>query len=335
MRHITIKFIGLCFGFFLLSGCATFQFYQQPFGERPDVQVFIQQVSAKDNFNPQYLTYLFNQVTPSKPVLKSIKKPQEFNMTWPAYRAIFISPERAEEGAQFWEQNANTLAIAQKRYGVPPQIIVAIIGVETRYGRFEGKFRVIDALSSLAFNYQHRSHYFKYELEQYLLLTRENGLNPLDLYGSYAGAVGKSQFMPDNYRQYAICADGGHHADLWHNNNDVILSTANYFKQDGWQPGKLVAVQAYVVNNHYLVLDTKETKPIYTVGQLEKYGIRPKVYLPPSQHVNFMIFETETGPQFWLGLPNFNTIMKYNPSTFYSMTVYQLSEAILTAKEKI
>lgn len=334
MRFNTIKLIALVSSFFILSGCASLQF-NQPFGERPDVQHFIQYVSVKDNFNPHQLTYIFNQVRPSRPAITSISKPHEFCMTWPAYSAIFLTPERAEQGAEFWRENAAELQFAQQRYGVSPQIIVAILGVETRYGSLDGKFRVIDALSSLAFNYHHRRQFFQYELEQYLLLTRDAGLDPLSLYGSYAGAVGEPQFMPDSYRRYAVCATGGNHADLWHNNKDVILSVANYFQAKGWQAGQPVAVRAVVFGNRYLDLNTSSLKPIYTVGELAKDGVRPVTPLSPYLPVNFMVFDTENGPEYWLGLPNFYTITKYNPSAFYSMAVYQLSEMILAAKEKM
>ncbi len=311
-----------------LSGCATTT--NQPYAERPDVQAFIQHVSVKDHFDQQQLTMLFYNVKPNPAVLNAMGKPSEHVSPWVVYRGIFITPDRVQEGAIFWEKHQQTLAYAQHKYGVPPQIIVAILGVETRFGRIQGNYNVLDTLSTLAFDYPRRSHFFKYELEQYLILLRDAQFDPYHLNGSYAGAFGEPQFMPDDYLKYAVSATGNKYPNLWTSADDSILSIANYFHAYGWQPGRIVAVRVNVVGQGFYKLDNfSSLKPIYTVGQLAQYGITPVVHLSPTERVNFMVFMSPQGPEFWLGLQNFHVITGYNPSAFYAMTVYQLSQAIL------
>lgn len=310
-----------------LSGCAN---TYQPYAERPDVQAFIQQVSAKDHIDQQQLTLLFYHVKPNPAVLNAMGKPSERVSPWVVYSGIFITPKRAHEGALYWQKHEQTLARAQQKYGIPPQIIVAILGVETSYGRMQGNYNVLDTLTTLAFDYPRRSHFFKYELEQYLILLRDSHLNPYQLNGSYAGAFGEPQFMPDTYLQYAVSANGNKYPNLWTNDDDTIFSVANNFKSYNWQQGQPVAVRANVVGQKYYALDNwRSLKPIYTVGQLAQYGITPVVPLPANQRVNFMIFMSAQGPEFWLGLQNFHVITGYNPSAYYAMSVYQLSQAIL------
>lgn len=332
MLRTIISFWGILLFCIALSGCATIN-TNQPYAERSDVQAFIQHVSQKDHFNQQQLTELFYHVKPNPAVLRAMGKPSEHVSPWIVYRGIFITPDRAKDGANFWAQHEQTLAYAQRKYGVPPQIILGILGVETRYGRIEGNYNVLDTLSTLAFDYPRRASFFKYELEQYLILLREAQFNPYQLSGSYAGAFGEPQFMPDDYLEYAVSASGKQFPNLWTNDDDTILSVANYFKKHGWQPGQPVAVRANVFGEQYLALDNiRSLKPIYTIGQLEQYGITPVVHLPPNQPANFMVFMSPQGPEFWLGLNNFHTITRYNPSAYYAMTVYQLSQAILAQR---
>lgn len=319
--------LGCLFACLFLSGCAN---TYQPYAERPDVQAFIQHVSAKDNIDQQQLTLLFYHVKPNPAVINAMGKPSEHVSPWVVYRGIFITPKRAKEGAIFWENHERTLAYAQQKYNVPPQIIIAILGVETNYGRIQGNYNVLDTLTTLAFDYPHRSQFFKYELEQYLILLRDTHYNPYQLSGSYAGAFGEPQFMPDTYLEYAVSASGNRYPNLWTNDDDSILSIANNFKAYHWQLGQPVAVRANVVGQRYYSLDNwRSLKPIYTVGQLAQYGITPVVPLPANQRVNFMIFMSAQGPEFWLGLQNFHVITSYNPSAYYAMSVYQLSQAIL------
>lgn len=234
MHHQFWK-ISFLFSFvLLLSGCASCDDYHGRFGERQDVQAFIQRVSDKDHFDAQKLTGVFNQVNPKRMIVKSEKHPHETTMTWQKYRAVFLTPEHIERGKEFWCAHEQTLSLAQKRYGVDPEIIIGILGVETDYGKYLGKFKAMDALSTLAFNYPRREHYFQSELEEYLLLTRDLNKDPLSIPASYAGALGLPQFMPSNYRHLAVSKDGGT-PDLFNNPDDAILSVANYFHHKGWR----------------------------------------------------------------------------------------------------
>jgi membrane-bound lytic murein transglycosylase B len=281
----TIKyfiFISLLGLLSLLTGCAS------NFSKRPDVQNFIQHVSEKDNFSDAYLTNLFNQVHPRPVFVHRENTAVERHASWQHYRAIFMTRRRIEDGREFWRAHQATLNQAQQEYGVDPAIIVGIIGVETEYGEYMGKFRVIDSLSTLAFNYPSRQYYFKNELEQYLLLTRELNQNPLDLYGSYAGAMGYPQFMPTAYRTLAVSQTPGKSANLFNNPDDAILSVANYFHHDGWYANKRVAV-------------------------------------PLRRHQPGAVL---FGDQYWHLYHNFDVIKRYNDSNYYAMAVYQLGQKI-------
>lgn len=276
----------LFIGIILLTGCAS------SFGERPDVQAFIQHVSQQDNFNQEKLTALFNQVHPREIYVSHTQAPQEKTASWSHYRAIFITRERINDGVQFWREHERTLQKAQREYGVDPAIIVGIIGVETEYGKFMGNDRVMDSLSTLAFNYPPREAFFKNELEQYLLLTREMHVDPMSLYGSYAGAVGLPQFMPSSYRSLAVSDTPGQMPNLWNNPDDAILSVANYFHQKGWYFNKRPAVPSQRCYRHDVMF----------------------------------------GDQCWHLYHNFYVIMRYNDSTYYAMAVYQLANAIRQEK---
>jgi membrane-bound lytic murein transglycosylase B len=279
-------FIFLISSLTLISGCAS------NLGYRPDVKSFIQEVSQKDNFSESYLTNLFNQVHPRPVFVHKENTAAERTQSWSHYRATFMTRRRIEAGRVFWRNHQATLNRAQQQYGVDPAIIVGIIGVETEYGEYMGNYRVIDSLSTLAFNYPSRQAFFQSELEQYLLLTRELNTNPLHLYGSYAGAMGYPQFMPSNYRSLAVSATPGKQPDLFHNPDDAILSVANYFHSKGWYANK-----------------------------------RPAVPLQSHQPDSVLF-----GNQYWHLSHNFDVIKRYNSSNYYAMAVYQLGEAIKQGK---
>jgi membrane-bound lytic murein transglycosylase B len=270
MKHI--KKIIVMFSLFLLSGCATTTTYNNTgFGNRSDVQAFIQKVSNKDDFNSKKLTTLFNQVTPRTTFVSQTQKPRETSVTWEEYRSIFLTAEKIQNGIQFWNAHAAMLDKAQTEYGVDPEIIVGIIGVETDYGKYLGKYRVIDSLSTLAFNYPRRADFFQNELENYLLLTRDLKADPLSLYGSYAGAVGLPQFMPSNYRTLAVSANGKS-ADLWHNSDDAILSVANYFHHKGWQENAPIAVRLAKYNQETVNFDQEHWLLYSNFEVIKKYN---------------------------------------------------------------
>jgi len=304
---------------------------KQDVATRTDVQQFIGEMVKKHDFDADKLTALFRQVELRQKIVDAITRPAE-GKPWYQYRPIFVTKTRINEGVTFWNENRETLERAEKEYGVPPEIIVAIIGVETRYGRHKGGYRVMDSLSTLAFEYPKRSKFFRSELEQYLLLTREEELDPLSIKGSYAGAMGKPQFISSSYRRYAVDFDGDGKRDLWNNTVDAIGSVANYFKRHKWQPGGKVVVPAIVGSNHIQVLVKKGYKPHSTITELRKRGATAKSKLDPNTMGALLELKTLAGREHWLALNNFYVITRYNHSPLYAMAVYQLGQAIISKR---
>ena len=235
----------------------------------------------------------------------------------------------------FYREHRATLERAERETGVPAEIIVAIIGVETYYGRIAGSYRVIDALSTLAFDYPRRSEFFTSELKHYLILTRDQGMDPLVLKGSYAGAMGYGQFMPSSYRSYAIDFDGDEKADIWNNPVDAIGSVANYFKAHGWNPGGEVVVAARAEGEvpEEMMSRGRKLKPRFTVAEFAAAGLVPTTATDPAAEAIGIEFELADGMEYWLGLHNFYVITRYNHSAMYAMSVYQLSQRIAAGLE--
>lgn len=311
---------------------ATTALDEQIVTDRDDVKVFIQEMVDKHKFDAQKLTALFKDVTLKQKIVDAISRPAE-GKPWHQYRPIFVTKTRIKEGITFWNENEATLIAAEKKYGVPPEIIVAIIGVETRYGRHKGGYRVMDSLSTLAFAYPKRSKFFRSELEHYLLLTREEKLNPIEIKGSYAGAMGKSQFISSSYRNYAVDFDGDGKRDLWNNNADAIGSVANYFKRHKWQTGGEVAAPAIVGSNHIQLLVKEGYKPHSTVTELRNRGVTAKRKVDPEALGALIELKLLAGREYWLGLNNFYVITRYNHSPLYAMAVHQLGQAIKTQRD--
>ncbi len=303
----------------------------QDVAARADVQKFIGEMVEKHDFDADKLTKLFKQVELREKIVDAITRPAE-SKSWHQYRPIFVTKTRINEGVTFWNENRETLERAEKEYGVPPEIIVAIIGVETRYGRHKGSYRVMDSLSTLAFQYPKRSKFFRSELEQYLLLTREENIEPLTIKGSYAGAMGKPQFISSSYRHYAIDFDGDGKRDLWNNTVDAIGSVANYFKRHKWQPGNPIVVPAVVGSNHIQVLVKKGYKPHSTIAELRKRGATAKSKLDLNAMGALLELKTLAGREHWIALDNFYVITRYNHSPLYAMAVYQLGQAIMSKR---
>ena len=301
---------------------------QQPPAERADIRAFIDDMAKKHGFDRDALLATFAQVQLRQKVVDSITRPAEAK-PWHAYRPIFVTDTRIEEGVAFWNENSALLKRAQEEYGVPPEIIVAILGVETRYGRQKGGYRVIDSLATLAFNYPQRGDFFRSELEQYLLLTREEGLDPLAIIGSYAGAMGKAQFIASSYRRYAVDFDEDGTRDLWNNNADAIGSVANYFQRNRWQPGGMVTTRVEANGEQIPSLVGMGIKPHTPMAQLRIQGVMPEADIQPEELASLIQLETVDGPEYWLGLNNFYVITRYNRSPLYAMAVYQLGQAIL------
>ena len=297
----------------------------------PAALAMVDELVAEEGFDRDQLLRVFADAERQQSILEAIARPAEKTKPWYEYRAIFLTEKREKEGLEFFAEHAETLARAEETYGVPAEIIVAIIGVETLYGRIMGSYRVIDALATLAFDYPKRSPFFTKELKSYLMLTREQGFDPLTLKGSYAGAMGYGQFMPSSYLSYAVDFDGDEIIDIWNNPVDAIGSVANYFKRHGWRTDGPVVSAADASDEapqDWFVSSRKDLKPVRTVAQFAEAGIVPRVEIDPAAMATAMKFELEDGYEYWLGLPNFYVITRYIHSAMYAMSVYQLSQRI-------
>lgn len=298
---------------------------------------------ARHSFNKKDLTSLFSKVHLRPDIIKAISRPAEA-LPWYKYRPIFMKKSRIEGGVKFWNQHAATLARAEKTYGVPPEIIVAIIGVESFYGKHKGKHLVIEALATLAFDYPKRSRFFRSELEQYLLLTREEKVDPLSLKGSYAGAMGEPQFISSSYRHYAVDFDQDGKRDLWGNTADIIGSVANYFSEHGWKSGQAITARATLVsskidktkvsNKKIRSLVELGVKPKHSLEYIKKTGLTTKKDLPDDQLAALIKLTTKDKPEYWLALHNFYVITRYNHSELYAMAVYQLGSEIAKLRNR-
>ncbi|MCC6209036.1 MAG: lytic murein transglycosylase B [Gammaproteobacteria bacterium] len=325
MYHLVLS-LSLASG--LLCSHACLALAEEPaFSTRPDVSSFIDRMVMDHAFDRDSLAKLLDQVAPREDIIAAISRPAE-SKPWYKYRPIFLTPERIRQGAEFMAANAETLTRAEAAYGIPPEIVTAIIGVETFYGRQAGGYRVIDALATLAFDYPPRSTYFLSELEQYLLLTREEEIDPLTIKGSYAGAMGKPQFMPSSYRNFAVDFDGDSKRDLWNNTEDAIGSVARYLGEHGWEPHQPVTSLASVEGDGYQTYLDQGLMPKTSLGEMLKSGVAPVQPLPEDLSTVLIRLEGENAPEYWLGFKNFYVITRYNRSPLYAMAVYQLSEEL-------
>ncbi|TAN71085.1 MAG: lytic murein transglycosylase B [Methylobacter sp.] len=295
------------------------------------VHAFIGQMVAKHRFDESELEDLFETVEIKQDILKKIASPSE-SLPWYKYRKIFLTDARIDAGVQFWQDNAAALAAVEQRYGVPAEIIVAIIGVETLFGKNTGNHRVIDALSTLAFAYPPRSKFFLGELENFLLLCRDEHINPAEPLGSYAGAMGLPQFMPSSFINYAVDFDDDNHRDIWRDNSDVIASIGNYFAKHHWQPGQAIAVPVTAKYKNYEPVLNNDLKPDLRLAELESLNLTTSRQLPLDSKVKLLSFEQPQGKELWAALDNFYVITRYNHSPLYAMAVYQLSLSILSKK---
>jgi membrane-bound lytic murein transglycosylase B len=307
------------------------------FADRPNVQAFINTMVKKHHFNKQALTSLFNTVKIRPQIMRHINKPLE-KSTWNTYQMLFVNEWRIEHGVKFWNKYKDALARAEKIYGVPANIIVATIGVETKYGERVGEYRVIDSLSNIAFGDSTRAKFFQSELTEFLLLTREQHLDPLKVMGSYAGAIGQPQFMPSSYRYYAVNFSGSGKIDLTNDEVDVIGSIANYYKKHGWITNAPVAIPAAVIGHRYEYFLNNKSKlsKSYTINELARYGVIPKHQIKAGDLMASVIeLQNRYSNEYWLGFRNFYVIKRYNPSDLYAMAVYQLSNYISQLKGRM
>lgn len=300
--------------------------------QRADVRQFIAEVAQRQQIPPQEISAVLSRARLSSQIVAAISRPAEA-LPWHRYRQLFLQADRIQGGAQFWRENATALERANAMYGVPAEIMVAIIGVETRYGSNAGGYRVLDALATLAFDYPERAPFFRGELEQFLLLAREQKLDPLSLKGSYAGAMGTPQFIASSFRRFAVDFDSDGRIDIWNSNADAIGSVGNYFKEHGWQSGGLVALPLALDVAPVAALLSDELEPGLTPGTLAQGGIESPVPIPADNKVKLLALEMESGREHWLGFWNFYVITRYNHSVHYAMAVYQLAEDIRAAHD--
>ena len=301
--------------------------YAADYLQHPLAQKWLQQMLA-EGFTKEYLSKVLSTAKRKDSILKALARPAEARKSWQEYRSGFIRTKGIQNGNKFWQKHARALARAEREFGVPAQLIVSIIGVETRYGKVTGSYRVVDALATIGFDNQRRGEYFRNQLKEFLILCREEKLSFDEIKGSYAGAMGIGQFLPSSFRKYAIDFDGDGKKDIWKNPVDAIGSVANYFAEHGWLTDQPVVISAKVsrkidkewYNNG---LDLK-----VTLQQWRKRSIGGAERLNQRQKATLMKLIYDKKDQYWFGLQNFYVITRYNRSRFYAMAVFQLSELI-------
>lgn len=313
--------------FFLLILCAMTH-ADNTLLHRKEVQNFINQMVAHDHYNRTELEAAIKNAQFQPQIIESMDKPYE-KKNWDVYKALFITPQRVQAGIEFWQANADTLARAERQYGVPAEMIVAILGIETQYGKRQGEYRVLDALTTLAFYYPKRSSYFTKELREYFLLCRERRVSPTQYIGSYAGAIGQPQFMPSSYRHFAVDFAGSGRRDLVNDNKDVIGSVANYFREHGWTPNQYVAQPARLIGSHHAHLAVNSKRADYSYNKLVTSGVVPQPVISrhPSE-AGLIELTTANGSEYWLAYPNFYVITRYNSSPQYALAAYLLAQQL-------
>lgn len=301
-----------------------------PYSQRPEVQAFIREVVQRHGFVEKELVWLFSRVRPIEPIVRAISTPPDKSRSWQEYRTLFLNDQRIAGGVAFWQANAKALARAEKEFGVPAQYVVAIIGVETLYGRNTGKWRVVDALATLAFDYPPRAEFFRDELVQYLLLARDEGLDVFSLRGSYAGAFGIPQFMPGSARRWAVDFDGNGAVELSRSPADAVGSVANFLRKHGWQPGGEVLLPARVNGQGHRAFATGSVEPRHPVSELVSAGVRvEQADKVMAERAALIELASPGAPsEFRVGLQNFYALTRYNRSAFYASAVHDLAEAI-------
>ena len=303
------------------------------YGKREEVRQFIAEMVERHGFVGRELRKLFSRARYQPAIIRAMTPPPEAPVkSWQAYRALFVSRDRIEAGARFRARHGGALDRAAQEFGVSPEIIVAILGIETVYGRNMGAYRVIDALATLAFDFPRRSEFFRSELESFLLHARETGIDVFAAQGSYAGAFGIPQFMPGSYRRFAVDYDGDGLRDLNTSPVDAIGSVANFLKAHGWEAGRPVAARALVNGESFRELIDTGIKPTYRIADLAAFGVGMSEPLPPDAACALVELETPgQAPEYWIGLQNFYVLTRYNRSGFYAIAVLELAREIVQA----
>lgn len=296
--------------------------------KRPEIVSFVKEVAERDGLKRKAVLAILGKAEPQPKIIEAMTRPAEKVTPWWQYHDQFLTQERIDLGVEFWNEHRLTLERVSTERGIPPEYLIAIIGVETRYGRSTGKYRVLDALTTLAFDYPPRSDFFRGELEQYLLLVNEDKLNPITTTGSYAGAMGAPQFMPSTYRRYAIDADNDKKRDLWNDWDDIIASVANYLQDKGWEPGGPVLAETRLEPDPTFTINPGKLDLNETVDDLNAHGVKIDLTLPGTTQAVLISAEQKDGPAYRVGFKNFYVITRYNGSARYAMSVYDLARAI-------
>lgn len=329
------------------SVLALFGFFSPPAGavslaDHPALVRFIDSLVEHYGFDRAALQRLFAAASVQPRIVAAMQQPREAR-PWYAYRRGFLNEERVNLGVRYWRNHQETLARAERVYGVPPELIVAIIGVESRYGIHQGSHSVLDALLTLTLDYPRRADFFRNELEEFLLLTRELHLDPSKVKGSYAGALGIPQFIASSYRHYAVDFDNDNQRDLFGDSDDAIGSVANFLNRHGWAAGQPVADPARVEGSRNSLLKQLGTEPVLTVREWLDYGVSPQLgrtrdgsqaERDDEQEAALIALRGQSGPLYHLGYSNFYVITRYNQSDNYAMAVYQLARMIRSRYQK-
>jgi len=295
---------------------------------RQDVAAFVQRIAAETSYTEQELVDLFGSVEKQEHLFAKLDRPAEKELQWYQYKGIFIKDKRIDLGVKFWRENRELLTEVSEKTGVPTEIIVAIIGVETFYGIYRGKDPVFDSLVTLAFDYPRRAKFFTVELEQFLLLAKEQGFDARALRGSYAGAMGMPQFISSSYRNYAIDFDQDGQTNLFDSIPDIAGSVANYFVKHGWQRDGRVARPLEATDGNSADSLDPGVKPSYTWAELKQNGLVSQFTISEETPVALVRLQQKDRAEYWVGFQNFYVITRYNHSELYAMAVYQLAKLI-------
>ena len=323
-----MKKLVLILGLFTAPVTSALEITEGDYQGRKDVVEFVQRMAAETDYSETELVALFSQVKKQSHLFAKLDKPAEKELDWYQYRGIFIKDKRISRGVEFWKKHRELLTEVSEKTGVPPEIIVAIIGVETFYGIYKGKDPVFDSLVTLAFDYPRRAKFFTRELEQFLLLAREQGFEARALRGSYAGAMGMPQFISSSYRNYAIDFDQDGQTNLFDSIADITGSVANYFVKHGWQREGRVARPLVAVENNSVDNLEPGIKPEYKWADLKRNGLESKFTISEDTPVALVRLQQRDHPEYWAGFQNFYVITRYNHSELYAMAVYQLAKLI-------
>ena len=314
------------------------------YAARQDVRAFIDEMTMEHGFDRAALVRTLGEARYQRAIVAAMDRPLLEPPKWYSYARSFLAPERVAAGVRYWRAHQDDLARAEERYGVPAEIVVAILGVETYYGRTAGNYRVLDALATLAFDYPRRAAFFRGELKQFLLLARELGMSPLAAKGSFAGAMGVPQFMPGSYRTYAVDFDGTGHPDLWQSPADIVGSVANYLARHDWQPGGPVLLPAAIA------AETRDAALRKLDGGLSErraadawaadgVTIAAPATGPVDDPVGLLLLEESAdgveGASYWIACNNFYVLTRYNRSRLYAAAVYELAKAIKAARGEV